>query len=151
VLIRSKKSLCLIAGLSLFSSFIHAEEKHPIDIKTEACLEKDDSTLGMMNCSAQSEKLWDTELNRVYTDLQSQLNDKAKKQLKNAQLQWLKYRNAEFKAIDEIYVVLSEKMEGGTMWRLLPINAKVEIIKQRVLILTGYLTDLKPEDHESGE
>jgi uncharacterized protein YecT (DUF1311 family) len=83
--------------------------------------------------------------------LQSQLNEKAKKQLKNAQLQWLKYRNAEFKAIDEIYVVLSEKMEGGTMWRLLPINAKVEIIKQRVLVLTGYLTDFKSEDHESGE
>ncbi|MDM8562650.1 DUF1311 domain-containing protein [Candidatus Marithioploca araucensis] len=151
MLIRSKKSLCLIAGLSLVSSFIHAEEKHPIDIKTEACMEKDYSTLGMMNCSAQSEKLWDTELNRVYRGLQSQLNEKAKKQLKNAQLQWLKYRNAEFKAIDEIYSVLYEKSGGGTMWRLLPINAKVEIIKERVLVLTGYLTNFKPEVQESGE
>ncbi|RKZ36725.1 MAG: DUF1311 domain-containing protein [Gammaproteobacteria bacterium] len=145
---RFKKSslLALVAGLSLASSFTYAVEKsHPIDAKTDACLEKNDSTAGMIECSVQAEQLWDAELNRVYKALRSKLNANAKKQLKDAQLQWLKYRNAEFEAIKGIYKGIYDAMGGGTMWGMIAVGARAEIVKKRVLVLTGYLADFNPE------
>ncbi|HAI68314.1 MAG TPA: hypothetical protein DCM38_02630 [Gammaproteobacteria bacterium] len=140
---RFKKStvFCfLIAGLSLASSFVYAEE-HPIDIKTQTCLDNNYQTNEKMKgCSLQAYEDWDAELNKVYKALKkSELDAKVKKQIKQAQRKWLKYRNTEFKAIDAIYD--AEKRGGGTMWGLLAADAKVEIVKNRVLVLSGYLQD----------
>ena len=33
----------------------------------------------------------------------------------------------------------------GTMWRVVATGARTEIVKQRVLLLTGYLEDLSPK------
>ena len=131
----------LIVGFGLISPLTYADEKHSIDLKTEACLEKNDSTAGMKQCTHQAEQWWDAELNRVYKALLSKLNHQAKKQLKTAQQQWLKYRNAEFEAIGAIYDAVYKAAGGGTMWSLMLIDSRVEIVKQRVLILTSYLTD----------
>jgi uncharacterized protein YecT (DUF1311 family) len=139
---RFKKStvFCfLIAGLSLASSFVYAEE-HPIDLKTQTCLDNNYQTDDRMKaCSLQAYEDWDAELNKVYGQLRSKLSTHAKQELKNAQLQWLTYRDAEFKAIEAIYDGLSEKRGGGTMWGLLAADAKVEIVKNRVLVLSRYL------------
>ncbi len=94
----------------------------------------------MKGCSLQAYEDWDAELNKVYKALKkSELDAKVKKQIKQAQRKWLKYRNTEFKAIDAIYD--AEKRGGGTMWGLLAADAKVEIVKNRVLVLSGYLQD----------
>ncbi|EDN69834.1 conserved hypothetical protein, secreted [Beggiatoa sp. PS] len=130
----------IAAGLSLTSPFTYAEEKHPIDIKNEACLEKNQTTMGMIKCEDQAINLWDAELNRVYKALRSKLNTKAKAQLQTAQRQWMKYRDAEFATIDAIYSSMD-----GTIWRVVATGARTEIVKQRVLLLTGYLEDLSPK------
>jgi len=115
-------------------------EAHPIEKWTEACLEKDRSTAGMVSCSDKAYKKWDQELNRIYKTLRRKLshNSKAKKALRNAQRAWLKYQNAEMKTIEVIYGSLQ-----GTMWIPVAGFAKVEIIKKRTLILKGYLDDLQ--------
>jgi len=145
---RLKKSTvlgCLIAGLSFASSSVYAEEahEHPIDIKTQTCLDNNYQTNEKMKgCSLQAYEDWDAELNKVYKALKSsKLHAKVKEQIKQAQRKWLKYRNTEFKAIDAIYDGLSEKRGGGTMWGLLAVDVKVEIVKNRVLVLSGYLQD----------
>jgi uncharacterized protein YecT (DUF1311 family) len=132
----------IATGLSLASPITHGEEKHSIDIKTDACLgmEKNYTTMGMVECMAESEKQWDAELNRVYKALRSKLNAKAKQQLKTAQRQWLKYRDAEMETIKAIYLSMD-----GTMWMVVATGARAEIVKKRALILTGYLEDLTPK------
>ncbi len=143
---RLKKStvFCfLIAGLSLASSFVYAEEhhEHPIALKTQVCLDNNYQTNEKMKgCSLQAYDDWDAELNKVYKAIQnSQLHAKVKEQIRNAQRKWLEYRDAEFKAIDAIYDALSKNMGGGMMWGLLAVDAKVEIVKNRVLVLSRYL------------
>jgi len=135
--IRFKKSslLCLLVGLASFSAY--AEEQHPIDKKTEACLEKNYSTNGMIDCSAQAEIEWDQELNKVYKALLSKLSRDGKNSLKMSQRQWLKYRDAEFEAIGAIYSAMD-----GTMWRVVAVGSRMEIVKKRVLTLNSYLSDL---------
>jgi uncharacterized protein YecT (DUF1311 family) len=143
---RFKKSTVfgfLIASLSLASSFVYAEEheEHSIDLKTQVCLDNNYQTNDKMKgCSLQAYEDWDAELNKVYKALkESRLNAKVKEQIKQAQRKWLKYRDAEFQAIEAIYD--AEKMGGGTMWGLFAADAKVEIVKNRVLVLSGYLQD----------
>jgi uncharacterized protein YecT (DUF1311 family) len=133
----------LIAGLSFASLSVYAEEahKHPIDIKTQTCLDNNYQTNdSMKNCSLQAYDDWDAELNKVYAQLRSKLSRDTKEQLKNAQLQWLAYRDSEFQIIDAIYD--AKKMGGGTIWGLFAADAKVEIVKNRVLVLRGYLQQM---------
>ncbi len=128
-------SLCLLASLSLASPLTYAaEEQHPLDKEYQACTTKNYSTLGMIECSAQAEKKWDAELNKVYRALSSKLNPEGKKQLKKSQRQWLKYRDSEFETIVTIYGAME-----GTMWRVIASSDRVEVVKQRVLTLQGYL------------
>jgi len=129
--------LCLLASLSLASPLLTyaAEEQHPIDKVHEACMAKDYSTYGMIKCSDQAEKKWDAELNKVYRALRSKLNREGKKRLKKSQQKWLKYRDSEFETIATIYGAM-----GGTMWGVIAVGQRMEVVKQRVLILQGYLT-----------
>lgn len=132
----------LIIGLTLTGSLttMAAEQEHAIDRKMDACLEKDSTTVGMKNCTQQAIDDWDAELNRVYKALRSKLNAKAKQSLKNSQLQWINYRDAAFVAIDAIYDNIYKNAGGGTMWGVLAMSEKLDIIKHRVLELTSYLT-----------
>lgn len=116
------------------------KEAHPTDEFLEACLAKEITTVGMMNCMNEAYERWDAELNKVYKALRSALNPTQKKVLKAAQLKWIKYRDSEFELIDSIYSSFE-----GTMY--IPMNAgeRVEIVKKRVLELGAYL-DLT-EDH----
>jgi len=131
----------LIIGLSLTCPLITiaAEAEHAIDRKMNTCLKKDYSTVGMKNCTQQAIDDWDAELNRVYKALRSKLNAKAKQSLKNSQSLWINYRDAEWIAIEAIYGNIYENQAGGTMWGVLAISAKLEIVKDRVLELTSYL------------
>jgi uncharacterized protein YecT (DUF1311 family) len=54
--------------------------------------------------------------------------------LKAAQLDWLKYRDSEFKVIDSIYDTLQ-----GTMYIPMRIAERLEVVKKRALALGGYI------------
>src|SRR5690348_16577318 len=100
-----RKAIHLIAILFSMCSISFAQEtaKHPIDKSLDACLDKDSSTAGMVNCIGEAYAKWDKELNRLYAELMKRLAADGKATLKDAQVQWLKFRDAEFKLLSSIY------------------------------------------------
>lgn len=122
----------IILALLAISPASHAA-KHHIDSYLESCIDADSTTAGMVNCTNQAYSLWDKELNIKYNNLMSALAPADKQALRNAQRQWVAFRDAEFEAIDALY-----NGKDGTMY--LPMRAadRLEIIKNRVLQLTDY-------------
>jgi uncharacterized protein YecT (DUF1311 family) len=127
--------LALICLLLLASvSFAQEETPHPIDKALDACIEKNGSTAGMVECTDKAYAAWDKELNKNYLALMRKLKPAQKELLKAAQLEWIKSRDDDFKVIDSIYDTLQ-----GTMYIPMRIDARMELVKKRALQLQGYL------------
>ena len=107
---------------------------HPIDKALDACIEKDGSTAGMIQCTDQAYVAWDRQLNKNYGNLMRRLKPGQQTALKAAQLQWLRHRDSEFQLIDRIYDSLQ-----GTMYLPMRISERLELVKKRALALKGYL------------
>ncbi|MFW1678830.1 lysozyme inhibitor LprI family protein [Pontibacter sp. JAM-7] len=135
-------SLLLASSLSVGADPRENEELHPIDVNLTHCLslEKNMTTSGMERCTIEAIKEWDSELNRTYKALMSQLDTPSKEQLKLAQRAWVKYKELEIKNISSIYRYSFHSGNGGSM--LIPMQAmdELEITKSRTLELTGYLS-----------
>jgi uncharacterized protein YecT (DUF1311 family) len=120
---------------------VHAqaqEKEYPIDKALKACLDKNYSTMGTVQCLDQAYISWDKELNQIYKLLGKQLKPAYKNIMKQAQLDWLKYRNSEFQLINMVYSQLQ-----GTMYIPVAVDRKIEIVKMRTLELSNYLDMLK--------
>jgi len=128
----------LLASISILflASLSTAQEQpqHPIDKALDACIDKNGSTAGMVECTDKAYAAWDKELNKNYGELMRALNPKQKEALRLAQLEWIKYRDLEFKSIDSIYDTLE-----GTMYIPMRISAHLEVIKKRALELKDLL------------
>jgi uncharacterized protein YecT (DUF1311 family) len=120
--------------ISPFQGFGEEKEKeHPIDVWLEKCMEKENyTTAGMLNCSSQALDKWDKELNRVYKELIKKLSPEEKELLKQSQQQWIKFRDTEFKFLDNLY------LGTGTIIPVMKMGDKLEI-SGRVEMLEGYL------------
>ena len=67
----------------------------PVNLQAQRDPCKGETTFEMKQCSAKKYKQADDELNKIYQQLMSKLDDEGHKgALKNAQLAWLKYRDA---------------------------------------------------------
>jgi uncharacterized protein YecT (DUF1311 family) len=135
-----KKTLLIPAMIISFAALCHGQEKpqHRIDKALDVCIDKDGSTAGMVECIGKAYTQWDAELNKVYNELMQQLDATGKASLKAAQLQWLKFRDAEFKLIDTVYSNLE-----GTMYVPMHADSRMQIVKNRALELQSYLSILK--------
>jgi uncharacterized protein YecT (DUF1311 family) len=116
--------------------------QHPIDKALDACIEKNGSTAGMVQCTDKAYAAWDKELNKNYVELMRALKPSQKEALRLAQLEWIKYRDLDFKFIDSVYDTMQ-----GTMYIPMRIDARMEVIKKRALELKGFL-DLIQEGGE---
>jgi Uncharacterized protein conserved in bacteria len=109
------------------------EKKHPIDIWLEKCMERENyTTAGMLSCSSQALDKWDKELNRIYKELIKKLSPEERELLKQSQLQWVKFRDAEFKFLDNLYLGI------GTMIPVMIMGEKLDIVSRRVKMLEAY-------------
>ena len=106
---------------------------HPIDKYLDSCQEKNPSTAGMVNCINEAFEKWDAELNKFYKLLMSELDDESAKVLKTAELEWIAYKEKEFKLIDKIY-----SKKEGTMYIPMRAYDRMDIIKSRALELKSY-------------
>ncbi|HEV7350140.1 lysozyme inhibitor LprI family protein [Telluribacter sp.] len=106
---------------------------HPIGVFVESCLEKNVSTVGMMQCFEQGYTKWDAELNKQYKQLSTRLNADQKAALLAAQRQWIAYRDLEFKAQTALYTGME-----GTMYRPMQASDRMELVKKRALDLKAY-------------
>jgi uncharacterized protein YecT (DUF1311 family) len=120
-------------------SIAQEQTQHPIDKALEACIDKNGSTAGMVECTDKAYAAWDKELNKNYSELMRTLKPAQKEALKSTELEWIKYRDVNFKFIDSIYDTMQ-----GTMYIPMRIDARMEVIKKRALELKGFL-DLAPE------
>jgi len=134
------KLLLALISILLLASLSTAQEptQHPIDKALDACIDKNGSTAGMVECTDKAYAAWDKELNKNYGELMRALKPKQKEALRLAQLEWIKYRDLEFKSIDSIY----DTMEG-TMYIPMRISAHLEVIKKRTLELKDRLDLIK--------
>ncbi len=123
-------SVFLFAALSA----AQAPTKHPIDKVLEACIDKNGSTAGMVECTDKAFAAWDKEMNKNYGALMLALKPKQKEALRTAQLEWIKYRDLEFRFIDSVFDTLD-----GTMYIPMRISSRMETIKKRALELKDYL------------
>ncbi|HYR77301.1 MAG TPA: lysozyme inhibitor LprI family protein [Pyrinomonadaceae bacterium] len=135
-----RKLLLALISILLLTSLSTAQEQpqHPIDKALDACIDKNGSTAGMVECTDKAYAAWDKELNKNYGELMRALNPKQKEALRLAQLEWIKYRDLEFKSIDSVYDTLE-----GTMYIPMRISAHLEVIKKRALELKDRLDLIK--------
>ena len=129
---------CLSAPVAANGFLPQDQPQHPIDKALDACIDKNGSTSGMVECTDKAYAAWDKELNKVYGELMRTLSPKQKEALKLSELEWIKYRDLEFKFIDSIYDALQ-----GTMYIPMRIAARVEVNKKRALELQHRLDLIK--------
>ena len=131
----TKLVLALLSVLMLAMIAIAQEQtQHPIDKALEACIDKNGSTAGMVECTDKAYAAWDKELNKNYVELMRTVKSSSKETLRLAQLEWIKYRDLDFKLIDSVYDTMQ-----GTMYIPMRIDARMEVVKKRALELKGYL------------
>ncbi|MDD2385841.1 MAG: DUF1311 domain-containing protein [Bacteroidales bacterium] len=120
------------------------EDKHPIDVKFEDCLDNDSNytTSGMIDCSQIAEADWDEELNRYYKLLMGVLEEDAKAKLRKSQIKWIEYRDLEFDFASQMYADMQ-----GTMWILEAYGRRINFVKARVLEFKAYYDDYTINDN----
>jgi len=123
---------CLLGAAS--GSVTQDQPQHPIDKALEACIDKNGSTAGMVQCTDTAYAAWDKELNKNYGELMRSVKPPQKEALRLAQLEWIKYRDLDFKLIDSLYDTMQ-----GTMYIPMRIDARMEVVKKRALELRGFL------------
>jgi len=132
-----KQSIATLVVVLISTLTLPAQGEHPIDKFESDCLsqEGNDTTAGIANCNYEAQKKWDAELNKYYKLLMGILDKDAKSELKESQLAWIKFRNAEFKNIENIY------NQMATLY--IPVRAadKMRIVKERALRLKSYYDD----------
>jgi uncharacterized protein YecT (DUF1311 family) len=138
------KLMLALLSVFLLAAVAIAQEpaQHPIDKALEACIDKNGSTAGMVECTDKAYAAWDKELNKSYGELMRALKPTQKEALRLAQLEWIKHRDLDFKFIDSVYDTMD-----GTMYIPMRIDARMEVVKKRALELKGFLDLVK----EGGE
>lgn len=126
-----KKSISILFIL-IISVFSFAQNK--IDQDLDKCLAKDNSTAGQRNCINSARDSWDKELNKSYISLSQKLTKTGKKELVEAQRNWISFRDSEFKLIDKYYF----DVKKGTLFYVIAENKKLEIVKERALQIKEY-------------
>jgi uncharacterized protein YecT (DUF1311 family) len=118
----------------------YAQEKHPIEVSLDNCLDKFNSaTAGMVECLREAHDKWDAEMNRYYNLLMGILKEEAKKQLRQSQKAWLRFRGLEFEFIPNYYLDIGS-YQGPTTW-----GHKVDVVCARALELQAYYKVAKDE------
>ena len=64
----------------------------------------------MVECTDKAYAAWDKELNKNYVELMQTLKPGQKEALRLAELEWIKYRDLDFKLIDSIYDTMQGTM-----------------------------------------
>ncbi len=134
-----KSIVTLILFLSLNRVFGQTDKEHPIDVELETCLSysENQTTIGMTQCVVRAIEKWDKELNTKYQLLLNLLTDEQKVKLRNAQRQWLAFRDKEIEFSNQLYTDMQ-----GTMWGIVAAQTKLELTRQRTLELTKYISNL---------
>ena len=112
------------------------ENLHPIDKAERDCIAKNMTTAGMSNCSYIAMDEWFKEIDKYINLLKDVTSKDEYNNILEAQTQWEKYQEAEFKAVS----ILINKQ--GTIYQNILVGEECGLIKQRakdLKILYNYL------------
>ena len=125
--------LLTISGLLVLNLFVVTLAQ---DKKKDPCADAQ-SQADMNMCWGKEYKAADAKLNKTYQEFMSKLDESEKVQLKNAQLAWLKYRDANCEFVAEQY-------KGGTMRPMIAAICLADVTNARVNELTSQIKDREP-------
>ena len=103
------------------------ENLHPIDKAERDCIEKQDSTQAMNECTYKARDAWYKEIDKYINLLKNVTSKEDYNNILEAQNQWKKYQEAEFEAVS----IISEKQ--GTMFQNTAAGLKTDLVKKRAL------------------
>lgn len=132
-----RASMLLLVVLAFCPSWSSAGSgSHPIDAALEGCLgtAEGSTTHGALACIDTAQTAWDRELNRVYGELRKLLGDLSRQKLRDAQRQWIVFRDAEIEAIAARYGELD-----GTMYLVMQADAVLTLTRDRARQLDASL------------
>ena len=115
------------------------ENLHPIDKAERDCISKHMTTAGMRNCSYKAMDAWFKEIDKYIGLLKNVTSEEEYNNILEAQTQWKKYQEAEFKAVS----ILINKQ--GTIYQNFLSGKECDLIKQRALDLKSFYDDLTEE------
>ncbi len=119
--ISTGKSIPILSGL----------EKHPLDILKSKRMEKNISTMDMVDTLIAFTDLWEKEMNRVLNALMTTVDMDGKRTIQDSQEAWKKFRDAEVKMLIKIHneregtiqsIVIAARIQGITRDRANQIN-----------------------------
>lgn len=118
--------------------------KSDLEIKIEnienECIENNMTQGGMNSCAGKTLEAWDKALNDVYGKLSNRLDKNGKLALRNAQREWLQYRDSHYKFLNMYY----NKFDGS-MYVGMNIKDSTAIVRDRTLTLNSLLKLLELE------
>lgn len=127
--------------LKIFISDL-SKDIHPIEIDYKVCRSKNNSTMDHAKCIGEYEKRWDIELNRVYKEIPELF----KKEVREMQREWLKYRDARKKTISKVYT-----NRQGTIWSVIAAGEVARIVRDQAILLNELLSEMIFTDEELKE
>ena len=101
------------------------ENLHPIDKAERDCIAKQDATQAMNECSYKARDAWYKEIDKYMRLLKNVTSKDEYNNILEAQTQWKKYQEAEFKAVS----ILINKQ--GTIYQNILAGEECNIVKQR--------------------
>jgi len=118
---------------------LYGLKDHPIDILQRKESARAPNTIAAAMCYVKAEQLWDKELNRVYKLLLADKNPREftreeKSGMVRAQRQWIKFRDAQLRAIATIF-----SKRPGTIQRVKRAGHAMELTRSQALRLSSYL------------
>lgn len=108
-----------------------------IERKMKLQLEKDYSTAGMINAGSTAIDSYDELLNKYYKQLLKTLDNEDQIFLKQAQRDWLRYRDSELE-FNKTFTAF-KNTGGATMYGPLALSRVLGITRQRVLDIYSYI------------
>ena len=112
------------------------ENLHPIDKAERDCIAKLDSTQAMNECAYKAMDAWYKEIDKYINLLKNVTSKDEYNNILEAQTQWKKYQEAEFKAVS----ILINKQ--GTIYQNFLTGKECDLVKQRAQDLKSFYDDL---------
>lgn len=126
-----KKIFIFIVVFCLFA--VKSSAMNEIDRDELKCINETSSYKEMMACTNKARTLWEVEIEKYYQMLLTELPDKQVRNLTASQNRWTKYKETEFKMIDELL-----KRKVNIEGKNIACGLKKDIVKSRAIYLKDY-------------
>jgi uncharacterized protein YecT (DUF1311 family) len=123
-------------GIAAAEPFCGGDAPHPIDVWFDKTIESKTTTADIRAVQAEAHQRWDAVLNQLYKDVMAKLSGHDGEQFKQAQRNWLRFREAEMQFLSTAVYT------DGTMAPVILSDIGLKMLKTRVCQLMTHLAEL---------